>query len=246
MPLRPPHISHGLAWVGTQVSMMTDWQPATWEMTWSGSFEKREPRIECYMRKNLNLKRELQCALQNVHSLKHTWLMKLETFKEQVDKNCHINYCFAYFLNSHFGLYLITFKGISCNAVSTHARHRPYYSRVQICIFTELKIVPMQASRLSSLSSGESTSCNVVSRWQIVSRASCDGGTILARTPSSCIGLVRAYWMLSANSWIAPVRVYSSTNSWYRCSFKGRTTNLCITLSKIASRFRNSVDFSCL
>jgi len=221
---------------------MIDRQPTTWEMTWSGSFKNRESRIECYMGKNLNFKWELQCALQNVCSLKNTSLMKLETFKQQGDKLCHISYCSLYSLNSHFGLYIITFKGISCNAVLTHARHRP----VQIRIVTELKIVPMQASRLSSLSSGESTSCNVVSRWQIVSRASCEGGTILARTPSSCIGLVRAYWMLSANSWIAPVRVYSSTNSWYRCSFKGRTTNLCITLSNIASRFRNSVDFSCL
>ena len=154
-----------------------------------------------------------KCTPQNVQSLKNTSLMKVETFKQQNDENYHMSYCSLYSLNSHFGLYLITFKRISCNTVLTHARHRLHYSRVQMGIVTELKIVPMQASRLSSLSSGESTSCNVVSRWQIVSRASCEGGTILARTPSSCIGLVRAYWMLSANSWIAPVRVYSSTNS---------------------------------
>ena len=118
---------------------------------------------------------------------------KFEKHLKQDDENCHMSYCSLYSFNSHFGLYLITFKGISCNAVLTHAHHRPYYSRVQIAIVTELKIVPMQASRLSSLSSGESTSCNVVSRWQIVSRASCEGGTILAQTPNSCIGLVRAY-----------------------------------------------------
>lgn len=62
--------------------------------------------------------------------------------------------------------------------------------------------------------------------------------------PRSQGAFVLAYLIFSTRTWTAPFSSYSLTNNRHKWLLSGVTTNLCMTPSSIASKFRNSVDLS--